>query len=207
MKRSKLFWLLAIAGLVMAACTGDSVTPQTPEKAAVTTKANDVDVVEGSVSLKDVVYVNTEAGKSTPIARSFENAPPLIPHSMEGADQIDANMNMCLACHSPENTKMFQKAGEYKNMKSVPATHLGVIKDNDTSCRFDSKGYKVCGKARFVGGINKTDGINAQRYNCTACHVPQVMDKVEVKNNFSVVLRNQKTASQSDLIDKINDGL
>ncbi len=69
---------------------------------------DELGVLKGSVfdespQLPDGRYINTEPGESTLIERSFENAPPMIPHTVEDYFIITARNNECVACHLPEN--------------------------------------------------------------------------------------------------------
>ena len=47
------------------------------------------------------MYATTAAGESKKIDRAFENAPPMIPHSIDGMLPITINNNSCTSCHEP----------------------------------------------------------------------------------------------------------
>ena len=50
------------------------------------------------VVLKDINYTKEPAGMAKRFDRSFENAPPFIPHDTEGLVPITKDSNMCVTC-------------------------------------------------------------------------------------------------------------
>ena len=52
--------------------------------------------VQNKNSLPDFKYSEDAPGAASKIERSFENAPPLIPHSLEGLVPITKDNNMCV---------------------------------------------------------------------------------------------------------------
>ncbi|MDO7253914.1 nitrate reductase cytochrome c-type subunit [Helicobacter cappadocius] len=131
-----------------------------------------------SVELKNFEYSQTPAGESKNIERSYENAPPLIPHSTEGMLDITQDNNMCLSCHASD-------VAESVGATPVPKSHT-----------YDLRNHK------FI-----KDGISESRYNCTQCHIPQSNLVPLVKNTFTPVFSNEKEKSSSDLLDVINKGV
>ncbi|MDE6885573.1 MAG: nitrate reductase cytochrome c-type subunit [Helicobacteraceae bacterium] len=130
-----------------------------------------------NVVLQDYSYIATPAGESITIERSYENAPPMISHDTEGMMEITQDMNMCLSCHSPENAKL-------TNIISVPESHT-----------FDT----------FTG--KKTNDVVDARFNCVACHTPQVNAMPLVKNNFKADFRNEIDKKKSNLLDILDEGV
>ncbi|MFO1327320.1 MAG: nitrate reductase cytochrome c-type subunit [Rubrivivax sp.] len=49
-----------------------------------------------------LLYAGKRPGSGAPIARSFKEQPPLIPHAIDNFDEITVADNQCLECHSPE---------------------------------------------------------------------------------------------------------
>lgn len=47
------------------------------------------------------VYAGKRPGAGTPIARTFREQPPLVPHAVDNFDEITVADNQCLDCHSP----------------------------------------------------------------------------------------------------------
>ena len=49
------------------------------------------------------LYVGKRPGSGAPIARTFKEQPPLVPHAIENFDEITNEENQCLECHSVAN--------------------------------------------------------------------------------------------------------
>ncbi|MDP2793689.1 MAG: nitrate reductase cytochrome c-type subunit [Sulfurisoma sp.] len=103
---------------------------------------------------RDLQYQGKKPGLQKPIARTFKEQPPLIPHALANFDEITLEENQCMSCHSEE---------KYKEKK---ATKLG-----------DSHMTAVPG-----GGAKKV--MNMTRWQCNNCHVGQVDAKPLVDNTF-----------------------
>ena len=66
----------------------------------------DADVSSEETNLKrKAEYDITLPGESEMIERSFENAPPLIPHTTAGFFPITIKNNICFSCHLPEKSE------------------------------------------------------------------------------------------------------
>jgi cytochrome c-type protein NapB len=89
-------------------------------------------------------YVGGEPGKQKNLARSFRDAPPLIPHAMPNYDDISLQTNKCLECHSPDTYRK-------KDSPRVGDSHMTFIDTKD--------------------GMQRV--VNMNRYQCTSCHVAQ----------------------------------
>ena len=63
------------------------------------------------------LYAGKRPGSGAPIARSFKEQPPLIPHAIDNFDEITVADNQCLECHSPETAPA-------KKAPKVADTHL-----------------------------------------------------------------------------------
>jgi len=57
---------------------------------------------EDDTTAVKVQYNTAAPGTSQRIERAFQDAPPMIPHSVEGLLPIKTNSNQCLGCHMPE---------------------------------------------------------------------------------------------------------
>ena len=118
-------------------------------------------------------------GENTVIERSFENAPPLIPHNLDGLLPITTESNMCTTCHLPDVAEAMQ-------IKSVPASHLADLRDEKQA---------------------KQDSLVMARYDCVACHVVQTDAKELVKINFEADFSRFKDSNtSSNLLDVLNQG-
>ena len=133
---------------------------------------------EKDTEIKNYTFGSGEPGESKKIDRSYENAPPLIPHSIEGLTPITRDNNACLGCHSPEYAKDM-------GATPLPKSHFYDLRTHQ----------EMTGK------------IAEQRFNCTQCHVPQAQTKPLVKNNFKPDYRNPNSKHHSNLLDVINQGV
>ncbi|ANV97644.1 nitrate reductase [Helicobacter enhydrae] len=133
---------------------------------------------EDKTKLEQFSYSKQEPGESQVFDRAFENAPPMIPHNVEGMTDFTQNSNACLDCHSPDVAKDM-------GATPVPKSHL-----------YDLRNSKAV-----------TDGIADSRWNCTQCHAPQSNAKPLVGNQFKPEYRNKKSQKSSNLLDVINEGV
>ncbi|MCD8213047.1 MAG: nitrate reductase cytochrome c-type subunit [Campylobacter sp.] len=140
----------------------------------------DADLLDdANVTLKDINYTKEPAGMAKIFERSFENAPPFIPHDTEGLVPITKDLNMCVTCHMPEFAKD-------SGATQIPTSHF----------------YDIRNKKDLAGALDD------ERYNCTACHVEQQGGVTAfVKNNFKPSFRDSNGSHKSNLLDVLNDGV
>ncbi len=124
-----------------------------------------------------IKYSDEDPGDATRLQRSFENAPPLIPHDIEDFVPITREDNECLGCHDPKEAKD-------ADAPPTPASHLYDMRRN-----------------------KKLTGVNNANYNCTLCHVPQSNAPVLIGNTFKAEYRSEKSKKSSNLLDVINEGV
>ncbi|WP_104748911.1 nitrate reductase cytochrome c-type subunit [Helicobacter cetorum] len=134
---------------------------------------------EKKVKLSPYHYSESAPGSSQRIERSYENAPPLIPHDIEGISNITKENNTCLGCHSPD-------VASTVGATPVPHSHLYDLRKNKPI---------------------KNGGVSDARYNCTQCHVPQANAKPLVKNSFKPVFSKKSLEFRSDLMNVMNEGI
>ena len=79
---------------------------------------------ENKVKLADINYDGAMPGESALIERSYQNAPPLIPHDVKDMLPITKDNNNCLSCH---DKSVAQSVGA----TSIPATHYFDYRKND----------------------------------------------------------------------------
>jgi cytochrome c-type protein NapB len=117
-------------------------------------------------------FPTTDAGESQLIDRSFPDAPPAVPHTVEDMYPITANDNECLECHHPDN------AAEGTDIP-LPKTHFrrAVM----------AKGDKGDLMAWVVKSYKDTDDLAGSRYNCSMCHTPQAENARTIKSTFERV--------------------
>jgi len=123
------------------------------------------------------VFDAAEPGDSELMDRSFENAPPMIPHNVDGLLPITGDDNMCLECHAPENAADAEAI-------PTPASHL-----------YDMRRDK------------ELSDVNPANYNCTLCHAPQANTGELVENTFEPHYRAPELKESSNLLDTLNEGV
>lgn len=116
------------------------------------------------------------------LKRAFQDAPPMIPHDVEGMLPITINNNQCVSCHSPEvapslgalpypNSHMINFRPDTSLAKDGKITKNGKEIDNTSSEKLANVSIKH---------LNK---LSSARFNCTQCHAPQSKGEL-VGNTF-----------------------
>lgn len=100
-------------------------------------------------------YGGGDPGSNKRIARSYNSAPPMIPHSIKDMLPITRESNMCKDCHVQPD--MLGKKITPGVPIPVPASHYVDVKKGEL----------------YMG-----------RWNCTQCHRPQANVDVLVKSTF-----------------------
>jgi len=148
-------------------------------------------------------------GQSTKFERAYVNAPPMIPHSVEGLLPIKQGNNQCIGCHMPESAKAM-------GATPIPVSHFTnyrpttVYKDGELV-----KEGKTVGMGGELGNVSdilvakakKSDKLYQGRFNCSQCHAPQAKIDTAVGNTFESDGLTDELKSHSNLIDVINEGV
>lgn len=156
----------------------------------------DADVSSEETNLKKKAeYEITLPGESEVIERSFENAPPLIPHTTVNFFPITIKSNICFSCHLPD------KAEEVGAI-SLPETHF-----TDLRPELGKKGGIYY--TTFEGEIAKsnTNNFDNAYYNCSQCHVAQAEVSVDIENLFTADFRDALKRERSGLKDELDEGI
>ncbi len=160
--------------------------------------------LSGVMDLPQVKYDRPAPGAAPRFERSYVNAPPLIPHSIEGFVPITMKNNACLGCHMPDVAKGV-------GATPIPESHFT---DFRPSTKLDKKGNivkdgKVVGNCTDVkvAKFKKLKKLNPARYNCTQCHVPQANVKPLVGNTFKPDFKNKEQMKKSNLLEVIDQGV
>ncbi len=159
---------------------------------------------EGKQVPPPLQYSKNEPGSGKFLQRSFENAPPLIPHSVEGMLPITKANNACLTCHLPDVAKSVGATPvspthfyDFRPATSVDPSTGSIIKEG-----------KPVGNTSDIKVVEKKlTKLNPARFNCSQCHVPQTNLKPLVKNTFEAEYRNSKATRKSNLLDILNEGV
>lgn len=133
---------------------------------------------EDNIYLPDFNYSAPLPGSAKTFDRSYENSPPMIPHSLEGLVPITLELNMCVTCHLPDVAKD-------TGATPVPPSHM----------------------FNFRTGKSDNGKLDDSRYYCTQCHVPQSNAPLIVKNQFKADFRDKNSTKRSNLLDVLNEGI
>ncbi len=142
-------------------------------------------------------------GASKTLQRAYDNAPPMIPHSVDGLLPITAKNNACLGCHMPAAAKGVGATpippSHFVNFR--PKTKIGkggaVVKEGKT--------IKNTSDVKVVQHKQKT--LYQGRFNCSQCHAPQANIKPLVENNFKPDYQSDSAKKKSNLLDVLNTGV
>ncbi len=142
-------------------------------------------------------------GAAKTLQRAYDNAPPLIPHSVDGLLPITAKNNACLGCHMPE-------AAKGVGATPIPPSHFVNFRPvtkvtKDGAIVKEGKKIKNTSDIKVVEHKQKT--LYQGRYNCSQCHVPQANVKPLVKNNFKPDYQSDSAKKKSNLLDVLNKGV
>ncbi len=152
-------------------------------------------------------YTTVAPGKAKTFDRAFENAPPMIPHSVKGLLPITKANNACLGCHMPEVAPSVKAT-------PIPPTHF-----TDFRPKTVMKGGEVIKEGKVLGrDIGNTSDIKLAkakklhtlyqgRFNCTQCHAPQAQIAPVVNNTFQPEFRRPDEKKRSNLLDVMNEGV
>ncbi|MCB4743684.1 MAG: nitrate reductase cytochrome c-type subunit [Sulfurovum sp.] len=162
----------------------------------------------------DVAPVNVKENRPAPgtssrFERAYVNAPPMIPHSVEGLLPIMKNNNQCLGCHMPDVAKGI-------GATPIPLSHFTnyrpetVLKNGEMV-----KEGKVVGLHGDLGNVGdiklakvkKLNHLYQGRFNCSQCHAPQAKVQTAVANTFRPDGLTGDMKTRSNLFDTISEGV
>jgi cytochrome c-type protein NapB len=144
-------------------------------------------------------YSESYAGSGKLYERAFQDAPPMIPHSVEGMLPITINNNQCVACHMPA-------VASAVNATSIPESHFYDMRPKHN---FDGQNFqKAVDNMKNETSVRKVSDLAGARFNCSQCHAPQSEGDVEVVNTFEAEFTtpegNKKSSWQGS---KLYEGL
>jgi len=87
------------------------------------------DTAAVDVAPDEKAYAGKKPGLQKPIARTFKEQPPLVPHAVDNFDEITVEENQCLSCHGLDAYKK-------KNAPKLGDTHLDAAKKSVTMDRY-----------------------------------------------------------------------
>ncbi|MDD2699073.1 MAG: nitrate reductase cytochrome c-type subunit [Arcobacteraceae bacterium] len=157
-----------------------------------------------SVDAEDIVKPSvTKYGKAAPgtshkIKRAFQDAPPMVPHDVEGMLPITVNDNQCISCHMPE-------VAASMGATPVPKSHFTNFRPLP---KYDGQTFdKTVDDMKNETAIKEQETLVNARFNCSQCHAPQSEGEL-VKNNFKAVYTKKDGANKSSWSgSKLTEGL
>jgi len=190
--------LITAAALFIAGCSQATVTEE-----SLGLRNTDLYTESAETTGDKTQYGTASAGTAKLITRSFENAPPMIPHEVEGMLPIKIDNNACLGCHVPSIASSMDAT-------AIPASHFTDFRPNTTIAsngKISKEGQEVDNTSDFKL-INKSlKDLNGARFNCSQCHAPQSQGKLVMENEFQSEFRKSASSGSSNLIENINEGV
>jgi cytochrome c-type protein NapB len=145
----------------------------------------------------------TKYGTSAPmsgykIERAYQNAPPMIPHDVEGLLEITPDNNACIGCHEAA-------VAPSMGATPIPKTHYMDLRPKDT---LEGDNFvKGADNMKNEVSIKPIDTISSARFNCTACHAPQSTGGLAVENTFKANYTRKDGKSKSTWDEVMTDDL
>jgi len=143
------------------------------------------------------MYGTQYAGSGYKIKRAFQDAPPMIPHDVEGLLPITINNNQCVSCHAPE-------VAPSMGALPYPKSHMTDFRPTTSM----SKSGKIVKNGKEIDNtssdtleyvtVKDTNGkLAGARFSCTQCHAPQSTGKLAVENTFEAVYSDKDGDTKS----------
>ena len=152
-------------------------------------------------------YDRPAPGQAKRFERAYRDAPPMIPHSVEGLLPITKENNQCLGCHLPEVAKSM-------GATPIPPTHftnyrpLTAMNDGYIVKGGEVLGYDIHNTSDIkIAKAKRSDTLYQGRFNCTQCHAPQAKVKTDVANTFKPDFGDDRFKAHSNLADAMNEGV
>jgi len=159
--------------------------------------------LSGAVNIPEAKYDRPAPGAAKRFARSYVNAPPLIPHSVDGLLPITAKNNACLGCHMPDVAKSM-------GATPIPESHFTDFRPSTkvVNGKIVKDGKAVSNATDIkIAKFKKLKKLNPARYNCSQCHVPQANVKPLVGNTFKPEFTSKELMEKSNLLKVIDEGV
>lgn len=169
--------------------------------ASILMAANTKSVDENSIGLRKVELLSedkaapseTKYGTSAPMSgykidRAYQNAPPMIPHDIEGLLEITPDNNACIGCHEAA-------VAPTMNATPIPPSHYTNFRPK---VKLEGDNFiKGSDNMKNETSVKRMETISSARFNCTACHAPQSTGELAVENTFKPVYTRKDGKSHS----------
>ena len=196
MIRKSIIVATSMVALISLGCAAEIASNDSAKELSL--RKGDAFSEEGVVPAK-TKYSDKAPGTSTKIPRAFQDAPPMIPHSVEGLLPITAKNNACTGCHMPEVAPSMKAT-------PIPKSHFVNFRPKH---KFDGKKFeKSIDNYKNEVTISKpSDKLSMARFNCSQCHAPQSDTPLAVENTFKPVFSTKDGASKSSWYEHMDDDL
>ncbi|MEA1914990.1 MAG: nitrate reductase cytochrome c-type subunit [Campylobacterota bacterium] len=140
-------------------------------------------------------YGKAVAGTSKTISRAFQDAPPMIPHDVDGMLPITIKDNQCVSCHAPE-------VATSMGALPYPSSHMMDFRPStaiaqDGRISFNGEAVDNTSHAKLSDvSIKKLGKLSGTRFNCSQCHAPQSEGQL-VENTFEADFTSKDGANKS----------
>jgi nitrate reductase (cytochrome), electron transfer subunit len=132
------------------------------------------------------------------IERAYQNAPPMIPHDVEGMLEITPQNNMCVGCHDVS-------VAESMTATPIPKSHYIDFRPKH---KLDGEKFiPAIDNMKNEVSIKPIETISHARFNCTACHAPQSTGKLAVENTFEANYTRKDGKDKSTWDEVLTDDL
>ena len=194
--------IAASAFLLLTACGGEQAKPAKADN-SVKPVVSDKQLSYRNTDLEDeattvppaVKYTDAAPGTSKKFERAFQDAPPMIPHSVDGLVPIKMGNNQCLGCHMPDVAPAVGATpippSHFTDFRPKTTVKDGVIYKNGHSIKNTSDE-----NLKNVS-IKPMKTLYMGRYNCTQCHAAQAKLDPVVENKFQAQYTDPKGAFKS----------
>jgi cytochrome c-type protein NapB len=117
------------------------------------------DVAAADKAQQEAKYLGGRPGTQKPIARTYEQQPPLIPHATDNFDEITLEANQCMECHSAEKyvEKKATKVGDshFVMANGKASSKLSMERYACVNCHVPQVDAKPLVDNSFVGHLKK----------------------------------------------------
>lgn len=153
---------------------------------------------EKDTTADKVMYGTDAAGTSKKIKRAFQDAPPMIPHDVDGMLPITIDNNMCTSCHEPA-------VAESMGATPIPKSHYMDFRPKHN---YDGKEFtKSVDNMKNEVSVKPIEQLAGARFNCSQCHAPQTTGKLAVENDFKAAYTKKDGEFKSSWDEVILDDL
>ena len=196
MKLSKLGILTFIA-TITATVLFAANTPKMIDEDSLGLRTADL-LSEEKATPNETKYGTSQPMSGYKIERAYQNAPPMIPHDVEGMLDMTAENNSCVTCHD---------AAIAESMGATPIPKSHYIDFRPKHSVINGTFVKSIDNLKNEVSIKEIDTLSNARFNCSACHAPQSTGDLAVENTFEANFTRDNGKSHSTWDEVLTDDL